>query len=43
MAKKEMSEAEFLKKLEDNLNIFFEPDRYKTGIIPLDLVSILVA
>lgn len=37
MAKKEMSEAEFLKKLEDNLNIFFEPDRYKTGIIPLDL------
>lgn len=37
MAKKVMSDADFFKQLEDNLNIFFEPDRYKTGIIPLDL------
>lgn len=37
MAKKEISDAEFYKQLEEKYHTFFEPDRYKTGIIPLDL------
>lgn len=38
MAKKEITEADFFKEMESKFNTFFEPEKIKTGIIPLDLV-----
>lgn len=40
MAKEKTTNAsqDFFKKLEDKYNAYFEPDVFKTGIVPLDLV-----
>ena len=38
MAKKEMTLEDLYKRLETNFNAYFEPEKIRTGIIPLDLV-----
>lgn len=38
MAKKEMTLDDLYKRLEANFNAYFEPEKIRTGIIPLDLV-----